>query len=142
MTPEQVALVTRSVDAVRPRMAEIAADFYRRLFEAAPETRAMFRHDLATQTDKFARELDEVVAVIPSFGEFVDRTAALGARHAGYGVRSAHYDLMRDVLLATLADALGDDFTDELREAWVVAFSLVTESMQIGAAGQARASTT
>jgi hemoglobin-like flavoprotein len=137
MTPEQVALVTASVDAIRPRLTEVAGDFYERLFAAAPEARALFSHDLATQSEKFGRELDEIVAVIPSFGEFVDRTAALGARHATYGVRPSHYDLMRDVLLDTLAAELGDAFTPETKDAWVTAFALLAESMQIGAAAQA-----
>ena len=137
MTPEQVALVTASVDAIRPRMTEVAAAFYDRLFTIAPEARELFSRDIATQSEKFGRELDEIVAVIPTFGEFVDRTAALGARHATYGVRPSHYELMRDVLLDTLAVSLGDAFTEDTREAWVVAFSLVAESMQLGAQAKA-----
>jgi hemoglobin-like flavoprotein len=134
MTPEQVALVTESVEAIRPQMHDFAASFYTRLFDVEPDTRALFRGDVESQTDKFARELDEIVAVIPSFSHFVDRTTALGARHAGYGVRASHYDAMRDVLLDTLEDSLDDDFSDDLREAWIAAFALVSEAMLMGAA--------
>ena len=93
----------------------------------------MFSRDIATQSVKFGRELDEIVAVIPRFDKFVDRTASLGARHANYGVRPSHYDLRRDALVATLAETLGDDVPEEMREAWMVAFALVAESMQLGA---------
>jgi hemoglobin-like flavoprotein len=136
MTPEQVAIVAESVEAIRPQMRHFAEAFYGRLFQVAPETRSMFRGDMDAQTVKFARELDEIVTVIPSFGDFVDRTASLGARHAGYGVRAAHYDAMRDVLIDTLDEALGDGFSDELRDAWIAAFALVSESMLVGAAGR------
>jgi hemoglobin-like flavoprotein len=133
MTPEQVTLVIESVDVLRPRMPEVAADFYRRLFELAPQLRELFHKDLATQTVKFARELDEIVAVIPAFEKFEGRTAALGRRHAGYGVRASHYELVRQALLAALDNALGDAFTDATREAWLTAFGLVAEAMQLGA---------
>jgi hemoglobin-like flavoprotein len=141
MTPEQVALVIQSVDALRPRMPEVAADFYRRLFEIAPQVRELFQQDLTTQTVKFARELDEIVAVIPAFSEFEGRTAALGRRHAGYGVRASHYELVRQALMAALGNALGVAFDEKTREAWVNAFGLVAESMQLGAAAAHRGTT-
>ena len=47
MTPEQITLVQTSFQKVVP-IAGTAADlFYDRLFETAPETRALFPRDMA-----------------------------------------------------------------------------------------------
>ena len=93
---------------------------------------------LVYELPKHPEKHDEIVEVIPSFEEFEGRTAALGRRHAGYGVRASHYELVRRALLAAIGNALGEDFTDATREAWVNAFGLVAESMQLGAAAQHR----
>ena len=57
----------------------------------------------------------------------------LGARHAGYGVRSAHYDTVGTALLQTLADGLGEAFDAATREAWIAMYAVVAHTMQAGA---------
>ena len=42
----------------------------------------------------------------------------LGQKHVRYGVRSEMFPVMGDALIHTLSECLGDDFTDEIREAW------------------------
>jgi hemoglobin-like flavoprotein len=71
---------------------------------------------------------------MPRLDELLTHTRALGARHAGYGVRAAHYQTLGDALLAALAAALGDDFDAPTREAWALAYNLVAETMLEGAA--------
>ena len=53
----QIALVQNSFAAVLPVTAAAADDFYRRLFAIAPETRAMFRGDMAEQGRKLFQTL-------------------------------------------------------------------------------------
>jgi nitric oxide dioxygenase len=61
-------------------------------------------------------------------------TRALGARHVGYGVRAADYQTVGDSLIAALAGTLGEEFDATTREAWVLAFNIVAETMLEGAA--------
>ncbi|WP_214107174.1 globin domain-containing protein [Acrocarpospora catenulata] len=133
MTPEQVGLVTQSVVALRSRLAEVADDFYARLFERHPDLRAMFPAELTALRRKFADELELIVRAIPDFGGFVDRARGLGSRHVGYGVRAGHYTAVRPVLLEALAAALGDRWHDELAVAWHSAYDMITEVMLMGA---------
>src|SRR5215218_9483411 len=109
MTPEQIALVERTVPAEGSRMTAIAADFYDRLFAAAPELRDLFTHDPAAQRAKFAAELQTILLTIRRHGDFLGRAGALGARHAGYGVHAAHYRTVGDALLAAMAVGLPPD---------------------------------
>ena len=132
MTPDQIALVEETVATVD--LDALAADFYRRAFALDPDLQAMFRSDLAQQRARFAAELDEIVCSIRSLDTFVARARQLGARHRGYGVTARHYRVVGAALLAALAAAAGDGWTDERAEAWTLAYSLTAETMMMGAA--------
>jgi hemoglobin-like flavoprotein len=131
VTPEQIALVERTVATLDLRV--VATDFYRRLFAADPAVAAMFTTDPAVQAERFGTELTEIVTSIRSLDSFDARVRALGARHRGYGVRAGHYKVMGEALLAALGAALGPAWSDELAEAWALAYALVAETMLQGA---------
>jgi hemoglobin-like flavoprotein len=134
VTPEQVALVQGSFADLGPRTGDLAARFYRLLFEADPSLRSMFSADPRVQESVFASELAVVVRSILRFDEFVARARELGARHVGYGVTYAHYEIAGGVLLVALEETLGPAFTQEVRDAWRHGFHLVAETMMQGAA--------
>jgi len=47
---------------------------------------------------------------------------SLGKRHAAYGVTAEHYQPVAQAFLWTLGYYLREDFTPELKEAWVAAY--------------------
>ena len=134
MTPEQIALVQSSFESVGPDLPDLATRFYQELFGLNPDLRPLFTTDLALQKVRFAEKLTEIVRAFPRLPELLAHTRALGARHAGYGVRVADYQTVSDALLAALAGVLGDAFDASTREAWVSAYNLVAETMLEGAA--------
>jgi hemoglobin-like flavoprotein len=60
----------------------------------------------------------------------------LGAMHLSHGLKlkKAHYEMVGQALVDTLATALGNDFTDEVKRAWLVVYATITEKMMQGAA--------
>ncbi|RLW52682.1 MAG: hypothetical protein B6D69_06790 [gamma proteobacterium symbiont of Stewartia floridana] len=56
-----------------------------------------------------------------------------GKRHAEYGVQAVDYDKVADALLWTLGEGLGDAFTDEVKDAWVVTYTALAGVMKEGA---------
>ena len=62
--------------------------------------------------------------------DLVPALEALGRRHAGYGVRDAHYDTVGQALLWTLEQGLGAAFTPAVRDAWVETYALVASVMR------------
>ncbi len=134
MTPEQVALVQGSLVELGPRTAEMAARFYDHLFEADPASRAMFSQDAAAQEFIFVSELAVIVRSATRFDTFLVRARDLGAEHARFGVTHVHYEVAGRALLSALDETLGPAFTDEMREAWRLAFDLVAEAMMQGGA--------
>lgn len=57
-----------------------------------------------------------------------------GERHAGYGVVDAYYDSVAEALIWTLGQGLGDGLTDEVINAWLTTYILLSETMKVGAA--------
>ena len=134
MTPEQITLVQASFARLGPDLPVLATRFYVELFGRNPALSALFTTDLAVQEVRFAEKLAEIVRSMPRLDELLGHTRALGARHAGYGVRAADYRTVGDALLAALAAVLADSFDPPTREAWDTAYNLVAETMLEGAA--------
>jgi nitric oxide dioxygenase len=134
MTPEQITLVQSSFTRLGPDLPAVTARFYQELFERDPALRPLFTTDMAEQRVKFAQKLTEIVRSMPRLSELLAHTRALGARHVGYGVRAMDYQTVGDSLIAAIAAVLGEEFDAETREAWVLAFNIVAETMLEGAA--------
>ena len=138
MTPEQVALVLDGVARLRPRLDRTADAFYRDLFECHPEVRVMFPDDMSRLRIKFADELSTIVRAIPDFPAFFETARALGTRHVGYGVRAAHFAMVRPSLLGAIAAELGDAWTPAMAAAWTAAYDMISEAMLLGTLPAAR----
>ena len=134
MTPEQITLVQSSFERLGPDLPALTARFYQEVFQRDPSLRPLFPSDLTELRAKFAQKLTEIVRAMPRLGELLTHTRALGARHVGYGVRAADYQTVGDSLIAALAAVLGEEFDAATREAWVLAFNIVAETMLEGAA--------
>jgi hemoglobin-like flavoprotein len=132
-TAADIALVRRTFDLVVP-IAGVAADmFYERLFYMAPSLRHMFPEDMRDQKRKLMVMLAAAVNGLENLDGLAPVLMQLGARHAGYGVRDAHYKTVGEALIWTLERGLADAFTPEVERAWVRVYLLVAATMQAGA---------
>jgi hemoglobin-like flavoprotein len=134
MTPEQITLVQSSFKRLGADLPALTTRFYQELFQRDPVLRSLFTTDMAEQRAKFAQKLTEIVRSMPRLGELLVHTRALGARHVAYGVRATDYQTVGDSLIAAIAAVLGEEFDTQTREAWILAFNIVAETMLEGAA--------
>ncbi len=132
MTPDQIALVQTSFARVLPIADTAATLFYGRLFELAPEVRALFSADMSEQRRNLMQMLQVTVKGLSNLERLVPTVEALGARHANYGVQEGHYQVVGTALLWTLAQGLGEHFTPEVEVAWGEAYTLLAGTMQAG----------
>ena len=129
MTPQQIDLVQDSFALIVPRRAEASAIFYRRLFALAPETRVLFKGDLADQGRKLMQVLATIVRNLHDLGPLLDSVDYLAQRHVGYGVRDDHYAVVGQALIETLHECLGDSFTPATERAWGYAYTILSGRM-------------
>jgi len=131
MTPEQIARVRTTWALVLP-IADTAADlFYQHLFVLDPRLRLLFSNtDWPAQRRKLVNALNLALASLDRIEESAHALEALGSRHAMYGVQDAHYDTVREALIATLEKGLGDAWTPETAAAWKEAYDIVAGAMR------------
>jgi hemoglobin-like flavoprotein len=107
--------------------------FYERLFAASPSFRPLFKSDMRIQGVKLMSMLAMVVYNLPEPGPVLPAIRDLAVRHVEYGVKLEDYDAMREALLWTLEQALGEDFTPASREAWCVCYDELASEMKAAA---------
>jgi hemoglobin-like flavoprotein len=129
MTPHQIKLVQTSFAQVAPIAATAADLFYGRLFEIAPQVRAMFPDDLSGQKKKLMAMLGTAVAGLSHLDTLVPAVQALGRRHAGYGVSAEQYAPVGAALLWTLEKGLSEAYTADVKDAWTAAYTILSQTM-------------
>ena len=129
MNAEQIKLVQESFEKVRPIADQAAETFYQRLFEIAPSYRSMFKNDMRKQGAMLMSTLGLAVGSLNNLETILPAVQSLGRRHAGYGVTAEHYMPVAEAFLWTLEHYLGEDFTPELKDAWVAAYMTLAGEM-------------
>ncbi len=129
MTPDQVKLVQQSFSKVAPISDQAAAIFYDRLFEVAPQVKAMFPIDMTEQKKKLMATLAAVVNGLNDLSSILPAASALAKRHVAYGAKPEHYPVVGSALLWTLEKGLGSDFTPETKAAWTEAYTALAGVM-------------
>jgi len=107
-------------------------EFYKRLFELAPEARPLFKTDMDVQAKKFSDTFAWVIAHLERPHELCQELRALGARHGGYGVKIDQYAPVGSALIRMFQRTLGDRFTPEMEEAWLEFYAFASFEMERG----------
>lgn len=133
MTPEQVTMVQDSFAKVKPIADDAAKMFYAKLFELDADLKPLFKGDMEEQGRKLMGMINTVVNGLSNLESIVPAVQNLGKRHVGYGVEDSHYDTVAAALLDTLGKGLGDEFTEEVKGAWVSAYTILADTMKAAA---------
>ena len=139
MTPDQVTLVQQSFSKVAPISDQAAVIFYDRLFEIAPQVKAMFPSDLTEQCKKLMATLAVVVNGLSNLESILPAASALATRHVGYGAKAEHYPVVGSALLWTLEKGLDAAWTPEVAEAWTATYGTLSGYMISEAYGRPQA---
>ncbi|HTY84619.1 MAG TPA: globin domain-containing protein [Silvibacterium sp.] len=118
-----------------------AHEFYRRLFELAPEVRPMFNREMGLQAKKFSDMLAWVITHLEHPDELCSELRALGARHSSYGVTIDQYAPVGSALIWMFQHTLGNHFTSEMEDAWLEFYAFMSFEMERGSREAAPATT-
>ena len=130
MNREQIKLVRESFEKVLPIADGAAALFYGRLFDLDPALESLFKGDMVEQGRKLMQMIGVAVKSLDRLEQVLPAVCALGARHAGYGVREQDYETVGRALIWTLKKGLGDDFTPETEAAWAEVYAALAGVMK------------
>ena len=133
LTDEQRHLVTTSFARLVPITTDATTIFYERLWNLAPETRALFQAaDMSQQGLKLMQTLGVAVRALHDLDSIRPFLHDLGRRHQGYGVTKAQFEPVRSALLWMIEQCLKEEFTPETRQAWNAAYDLIASMTMEG----------
>ncbi|MEZ4942962.1 MAG: adenylate/guanylate cyclase domain-containing protein [Saprospiraceae bacterium] len=118
-----------SLDLILKNEEQFAERFYEKVFTRAPGVRALFKNDMTAQGRLLTHMLGGIVYSLSRPEFLVMGLKALGKSHERYGVRPEYYPVVKEVLLETIREEMGDLYTDRLEEAWGQALDFITEQM-------------
>lgn len=117
--------IEKSFAAIAPRAPELALRFYDRLFREHPEVAPLFTSPMSEQRKKLLASLGAIVGGLRDPEQLRQYARALAIRHVAYGAARAHYPVVGQVLIKTLADMAGKSWTPQLEQAWTQAYQAI-----------------
>ena len=133
LSPGQITLLRGTFLLVERQSAIAALVFYRHLFNLDPSLQALFHTSIELQGRKLMDALEFTLATLDNPAELVPVLEAMGRRHVTYGTKDEHYSTMRQAMLLTLGETLGEDYTPEAEAAWAIALDFINQAMIRGA---------
>jgi nitric oxide dioxygenase len=95
--------------------------------------RPLFKNDIRIQVGRLMTMPAMVDYNLHWPGQVLPAIRDLAVRHVEYGVKLADYVALREALVWTLEQALGEDLTPAVREAWTVCYDELAGEMKGGA---------
>ncbi|XP_027365674.1 leghemoglobin-like [Abrus precatorius] len=131
-TEKQEALVNSSFEAFKQNIPQLSVVFYTLILEKAPAAKNMFSFlsdgvdpnnpKLKAHAEKIFQLTRDSAVQLRAKGEVVADLKQLGAVHVQKGVIDPHFLVVKEAMLKTLKEAVGDKWSDELGNAWEVAY--------------------
>ena len=126
------AAIDRTWKAVEDSLGvEATKLFYKRLFETHPAVVPMFTHaDMDSQAEKLLKTVGLAVDYLRDIDGLIPILEELGEHHGlEWGVEREMYDAVGETLLWTLKTGLGEEWTDEVADAWTWVYGIIAKTM-------------
>lgn len=133
MSTDIVTPIRESFDLIAPQADALVSVFYQKLFEDHPQLRAMFPIDMGEQKKKLLAAVGLVVKNVDKLDRIEPALKEMGTRHNAYGTLDAHYPIVRDTMLAAMAQVAGDAWNETYHDAWEAGLNAVAGIMVQGA---------
>ncbi|SCK14405.1 globin domain-containing protein [Streptomyces sp. WMMB 322] len=136
--PEDAELIRRTLEEVEPRADAATAYFYALLFVQQPQLRDLFPASMDSQRDRLFRALLTAVQLADEADALSEYLSGLGRGHRKYGTLPEHYPAVGECLLGALAQYAPKSWSPETEQAWVRAYTTISQVMIDAAAEDAQ----
>ncbi|MDO1450849.1 NO-inducible flavohemoprotein [Rhodocytophaga aerolata] len=132
ITNKQKQLVKDTAPILREHGLVLTSHFYRRMFTHHPELKNVF--NMGNQQS--GKQQTALALAVLAYAENIEDPSVLaspvtkiGHKHVSLDIRPEHYAIVGKHLLASIREVLGDAASDELIDAWAVAYSQLAALM-------------
>jgi hemoglobin-like flavoprotein len=128
-----IELLDQSFSVIKVSSADFTKTFYANLFADYPEVEPLFNNArMEEQGKKLFAALELTIDSLRKPDFLTATLQGLGTRHIKYGVLPKHYPMVGNSLLNSLASSLGTGWTNEVKQAWIEAYTAITQLMLEG----------
>ena len=128
--PDTQLEVQATLDLILKNEDEFARIFYEKLFHKAPDVQDLFKKNMLDQGRMLTHMLGGIIYSLSRPDYLILGLKSLGRQHKSYGVEAEHYPIVKEALLETIEEVLGDSGNYKIVHAWKSALELVIQSMQ------------
>ena len=129
-----IELLETSFNQIKDQPVKFSASFYGKLFDYHPELKPLFdKADAAAQEKKLIASLAIIVENLRNPEELTMALKSLGAYHKEVGTIAEHYPFVGQALVETFAEYLGNKWNLNTHQAWLDAYSTISQIMLEGA---------
>ena len=108
---------------------DLAYNFYQTLFNAHPETQALFPNDILAQKRTLLSTIDNIINGIDHLHQMKDELLELGRHHKNLGVTKEMYEVFIVAIIGAADFASNSSLTQPERIAWEEAFREMADLM-------------
>jgi len=130
MNKRELERVQVSWEKVAPNADKFVQLFYNKLFELDPQLQSLFKRSMRMQGRKIMSMFSSAVEYMGHTEKVLPPLIAAGKRHIQYGVADKDYETVRQALMQTMSEALGEEFDSETRLAWELAYNSIQDIMK------------
>lgn len=109
---------------------EFSRIFYEKVFTKAPFVKALFRKNMTDQGRLLTHMLGGIVYSLSRPLHLKTGLAKLGQSHVKYGVKASYFPVVKEALIETIGEVLGEHQTNNTINAWNSAMDLIIKLMQ------------
>lgn len=121
LTKEDVKLIVDSWEFFAGKELRLVLDFYGRLFRDIPYAQYYFPKDMNAMALKLGNMIDLLVTNLHRFDDLIPKLEELGRFHSKLGIPNEDYPHVVKAFLASMKIMMGEDYRDEIGEAWKLA---------------------
>ena len=119
-SPEDRALIERSLEIAAERGGDLAVSVYTRVFQERPELEAMFVMDTdgAVRGEMLSRVFDAILDFIGDRSYAQNWISAEATTHEGYLVSREDFSRFFEIVAAVVREACGEEWEHGAADAW------------------------
>lgn len=132
LTETHKSIILATVPLLRENGVVLTKHFYERMFTHQPELKNLF--NMGNQ--KSGKQQTALAMAVLAYAENISNPAVLmpavdliGHKHTSLHIQPEHYDIVGEHLLASIKEVLGDIATEDVIEAWGLAYGQLADLM-------------
>ena len=132
MNEQQITLIKATVPILKENGVLLTRYFYERMFKHNPELKHVF--NMGNQQS--GKQQTALAMAVLAYAENIENPGVLmgvvdhiGHKHTSLDIRPEHYQIVGNHLISSIKEVLGDAASDELLEAWTLAYNQLAAIM-------------